>query len=104
MLARWGYEPSHFVPVPEISEEDLQALLARRQVIGEAQGIVMERYNLTSETAHALLSRLSQENNLKLHDLAVHVVRTRQLPHSRGYKMLLDSAEQDEEPTPSAET
>ena len=82
---------------PEISEEELRVLLARRQTIGEAQGIVMERYDLTSDGAHALLVRLSQENNIKLIDLAAQVVRTRQLPHSRGYQMILDDQQSQQD-------
>lgn len=44
--------------------------LASRQLIGQAEGILMERYKITAQQAFMLLSRASSELNIKLHDVA----------------------------------
>ena len=64
-------------------EEQLRDALVRRDVIGQAMGIVMERYGLTAKRSFSVLTRLSQHRNLKLHDLARHIVETRALPEQR---------------------
>lgn len=46
-----------------------EALLAR-QTIGQAEGILMERYKITAEQAFILLSRASTRSNIKLRDIA----------------------------------
>jgi len=51
-----------------------------QQVIGQAQGILMERYKLTEDRAFALLVRASQQCNLKLRDLAVRLARSGEWP------------------------
>jgi GAF domain-containing protein len=53
-----------------------------RKLIGQAQGIVMERYDLEAERAFEVLRRYSQNNNIKLRDVAQMVVDTRRLPSS----------------------
>ena len=64
-------------------EEQLRDALVRRDVIGQAMGIVMERYGLTPKRSFAVLARLSQHRNLKMHDLARQIVQTRILPGER---------------------
>lgn len=54
--------------------------LLTQQVIGQAQGILMERYKLTESRAFTVLVRASQENNIKLRDLATRLTRTGELP------------------------
>ncbi|QCO99994.1 GAF and ANTAR domain-containing protein [Arthrobacter sp. 24S4-2] len=49
-----------------------EALVAR-QLIGQAEGILMERYKLTAEQAFLLLSRASSRSNIKLRDIAEHL-------------------------------
>jgi len=56
-----------------------QAIDARK-VIGQAQGIVMERYGLDSDTAFDTLMRFSQDHNMKLRQLADHIVAGREFP------------------------
>jgi transcriptional regulator with GAF, ATPase, and Fis domain len=54
----------------------MTAALASRDVIGQAKGILMERYRITGEMAFALLAKTSQDSNLKLYDVAEHLSRT----------------------------
>jgi transcriptional regulator with GAF, ATPase, and Fis domain len=57
-----------------------QAKLTRtietRQLIGQAQGILMERHKITADRAFNLLVRASQQNNLKLREVADRLVRS----------------------------
>lgn len=54
--------------------EDLRQALEARRVIGQAIGILMERYELTDERAFAFLARLSSHRNVKLRRVAHEVV------------------------------
>lgn len=56
-----------------------QAIDARKRV-GQAQGILMERYDLDEDKAFSVLMRYSQNNNMKLRDVAERLVTTRDLP------------------------
>jgi AmiR/NasT family two-component response regulator len=51
-----------------------------RTVIGRAEGILMERFDLQPAQAFAVLTRLSQHNNIRLHLVAAELVKTRTLP------------------------
>lgn len=53
---------------------DLSEALGRRKMIGQAVGIVMERYGVAEEAAFAFLTRASQTANLKLRDVAAQIV------------------------------
>lgn len=53
-----------------IAEEQMQAAIASRDVIGQAKGILMHRDNLTGLQAFAVLTRASQETNIKLTEVA----------------------------------
>jgi hypothetical protein len=61
-------------------EAQFRDALALRDVIGQAMGILMERHQFTANRVFAVLVRLSQNQNRKLHDLARQIVETRQLP------------------------
>jgi hypothetical protein len=54
--------------------DNLEQALRTRSTIGEAIGIVMERYKLTEQRAFAFLARLSQTSNTKLRQVAEEVV------------------------------
>ena len=56
-----------------------QAIDARR-LVGQAQGILMERFDIDADKAFAVLRRYSQDNNLKLRDVAQRLIETRKLP------------------------
>lgn len=71
------------VAVAVHSAEQIHGLdnaLAARTVIGQAMGIVMERYDLDPAAAFRLLARLSSTTNTKLRDLSAEIVATRRLP------------------------
>lgn len=53
---------------------DLRAALASRQQIGTAVGIAMERFGLDEQKAFGFLSRVSQDENVKLRDLATRLI------------------------------
>ncbi len=50
--------------------------LANADVIGQAKGILMERFKVDADQAFALLTRVSQDRNVKLHVLATELTRT----------------------------
>jgi ANTAR domain len=62
------------------TEEHLRSAMATRTLIGQAQGILMERLKMTPDRAFAVLSRLSQERNEKLRNVARQLVETGELP------------------------
>lgn len=57
--------------------EQLQAALTTRDRIGQAKGIIMERFGVDEVRAFELLRKLSQESQMKLVDIAQRVVDTR---------------------------
>lgn len=57
--------------------------LASRDVIGQAKGILMERYKVTAPMAFALLARTSQDTNRKLYDVAETLTQTGILSNRR---------------------
>lgn len=61
-------------------EENMDLALDSRSLIGQATGIVMDRYDLNAVRAFAVLKRISQQTNVKLHEVAVELIRTRHLP------------------------
>lgn len=56
------------------SVENLNAGLQTRKVIGQALGILMERHGLHEDQAFAYLRRMSSTHNVKLRDVAAHLV------------------------------
>jgi len=63
-----------------VQQVQLNTALDTRKVIGQAQGILMERHRLSTEQAFEVLRRYSQDHNLKLRDVARELVDTRRLP------------------------
>jgi hypothetical protein len=57
-------------------ESQLHRALETRTVIGQATGILIERFGLTPDQAFALMRRVSQNLNIKVHALAEHLVET----------------------------
>jgi len=63
---------------------DFQAGLRSRELIGQAQGILMERERITSAEAFDVLVKASQHLNLKLRDVAQTLVDTGETGDTRG--------------------
>jgi GAF domain-containing protein len=55
-------------------EDHLHNAISTRQLIGQATGIIMERYDLTEARAFDYLIRVSSHSNIKLRDVAREVV------------------------------
>jgi AmiR/NasT family two-component response regulator len=51
-----------------------------REQIGQAVGVLMERYGLSPEAAFNYLRRVSQTRNVKLREVARKLVSTGELP------------------------
>ena len=58
----------------------LREALRSRHLIGVAQGMLIQRYDLTLDQAFAVLARRSQESNTKLRDVAGQIVEGGRLP------------------------
>jgi transcriptional regulator with GAF, ATPase, and Fis domain len=60
-------------------QEHLRTALSARDVIGQAKGILMERYKIDPQDAFRLLVSASQATNVKLRDVADHLAQTGEL-------------------------
>ncbi len=60
--------------------ENLETAISHRTVIGRAEGILMERFDIPPAQAFAVLRRVSQSRNVRLSRVAEELVRTRQTP------------------------
>lgn len=65
-------------------QEGLRNALDTRTLIGQAQGILMERFGVEPDRAFAILRRYSQTNNVKLTAVAHDLVATSELPEMIG--------------------
>ena len=86
-----GYTPEDLAFAHLLANQAASALLAADQIatlrqavdsrtlIGQAQGILMERYQLDAEQAFAVLRRYSQTHNVKLRAVAEELVESREL-------------------------
>ena len=60
--------------------EHLKIGMDTRTVIGQAEGILMERFAIDADRAFAVLTRISSHSNRKLREVAADIAETRQLP------------------------
>lgn len=60
--------------------ETLHTAVEGRTTIGQAQGILMERFSMDPDQAFEVLKRVSQHRNVKLREVAVELIRTRKTP------------------------
>lgn len=67
-----------FYDAQEISQ--LNMALDTRDVIGQAKGILMERFKITAQQAFLVLTRTSSETNTKLRDVAHHLTGSGEIP------------------------
>jgi GAF domain-containing protein len=63
------------------TERNLRRAIDSRGLIGQAQGILMQRHGLTAESAFTELSRYSQQHNTKVIALAEQLTKTGELPN-----------------------
>jgi hypothetical protein len=61
-------------------QEHLRTAVRSRDLLGQAKGILMERYKLTADQAFDLLARVSQHTNRKMVDLARELTETGTMP------------------------
>jgi GAF domain-containing protein len=97
VLGLYGPEPDAFGPDDEAiahilarhasvalatarHEQTLAQAVDARKLVGQAMGILMERYDLDGDRAFAILKRYSQDTNTKLRDVAQQLIDTRKLP------------------------
>jgi AmiR/NasT family two-component response regulator len=57
--------------------EQLESALSTRDRIGQAKGIIMERFGVDDVQAFEMLRKLSQDGNTRLTDVAQRVIETR---------------------------
>lgn len=55
-----------------------------RKLIGQAEGILMERHGLDEQRAFEVLRRYSRDKNLKMRHVAEYLVSTRYIPPDKG--------------------
>ncbi|MEV0794272.1 GAF and ANTAR domain-containing protein [Kribbella sp. NPDC050459] len=61
-------------------EETMAQAVDARKLVGQAMGILMERFDVDGDRAFAILKRYSQDTNTKLRDVAQQLIDTRKLP------------------------
>jgi GAF domain-containing protein len=61
-------------------EESMAQAVDARKLVGQAMGILMERFDVDGDRAFAILKRYSQDTNTKLRDVAQQLIDTRKLP------------------------
>lgn len=72
-----------------LRDEQFRSALASRDIIGQAKGIIMERFDVDAGHAFELLTRLSQSSNIPLAQVAERFVATK-----------TPTGDQNEAPTP----
>lgn len=66
------------------NQEQLRAAIATRTEIGQAQGVLMHQFGIDEAAAFSVLRRLSQDNNIKLNQVAAQIVTAQTLPSRYG--------------------
>ena len=57
--------------------DQFRSALAARDIIGQAKGVIMERYSVSAVAAFNMLTSVSEERNVPIHDIATELVRAR---------------------------
>jgi AmiR/NasT family two-component response regulator len=78
LATRYVAVVDHELEAAEESNRHLLEALASRTVVGQATGIIMERYKLDPDAAFAVLLRISSERNRKVREIAEQLVATGQ--------------------------
>jgi hypothetical protein len=72
-----GSEGQHRAALAKIAQ--LEIAVEHRTVIGQAVGILIERYHLDAKAAFRVLSRVSQDTNRKVYEIANELSDTGQV-------------------------
>jgi GAF domain-containing protein len=81
-LASVAITAAHSLEDEERRIENLHSALSSREVIGQAQGILMERERIAADQAFDVLRRASQFLNIKLREVAQTLVDTGERPET----------------------
>jgi len=81
-LASVALNAAHSLEDEERRIENLHSALSSREVIGQAQGILMERERIAADQAFDVLRRASQYLNIKLREVAQTLVDTGERPET----------------------
>lgn len=65
-----------------LENKQLMRAIETRDVIGQAKGVLMERFNIDASGAFGLLTRLSQQTNTRIEQIARTLVETKRPPRS----------------------
>lgn len=84
------------------SERDLWRAIDSRHLIGQAQGMLMERFRLSSEKSFSVLRRYSQQHNIKLSVVAGELIRTGRLPAGASVPQVTTVGPEDPDGAPVA--
>ena len=68
------------VGVSSTRQHQFESVLASRDNIGQAKGILMAEQGIEADEAFRELRALSQARNVKVRDLAEHLVKHRRFP------------------------
>jgi hypothetical protein len=66
------------------SRQSIETALETREVIGQAQGILMEREQISPDAAYDILRRASKHLETRIRDVAQSIVDTGQSPETQG--------------------
>ena len=80
-LARLALDSATERAADEVRASNLTEALRSRELIGQAQGILMERERITADQAFDVLRRASQQVNIKLREIAQTLVETGEAPN-----------------------
>jgi GAF domain-containing protein len=81
-LASAALSAAHLYEDEERRIENLHSALSSREIIGQAQGILMERERIAADQAFDVLRRASQFLNIKLREVAQTLVDTGEKPET----------------------
>jgi hypothetical protein len=79
-LARLALDSAQVRAADDARAANLAEALRTRELIGQAQGILMERERITADQAFDVLRRASQQMNIKLREVAETLVETGEAP------------------------
>jgi hypothetical protein len=78
--AALAFSSAQSLEAEERHAANLRVALVTREMIGQAQGILMERERITADEAFDILRRASQHLNLKLREVAQTLIETGERP------------------------